>query len=184
MRRAATRGATASILVGLLISLWGGAAGASQHVWTRLSPVSTGGARAGHVMAFDPVSGFVVMFGGYDANGYRGDTELWDGTTWVERIPDDGPTPRAAPGMAYDRVTRQLVLFGGFDGTVHLGDTWTYDGSTLTWTHRTTATMPPCVSGPMLFTDPLTGHVDMFGGFDGALFQLDTWQWTGTDWRK
>ncbi len=34
----------------------------------------------------------------------------------------------------------------------------------------------------MLFTDPKNGHVDLFGGYDGMFYQLDTWQWTGSDW--
>ena len=84
--------------------------------------------------------------------------------------------------MAYDRVTKQLVLFGGFSGSSYLGDTWTWDGSTATWSLHVTATHPTKVSGPMLFTDPVNGHVDMFGGFDGRLFQAVTWQWTGSDW--
>src|SRR5439155_975973 len=83
---------------------------------------------------------------------------------------------------AYDRVTHQLVLFGGYDGTNYLGDTWTWDGSDNSWTHRQTATHPPKVTGPMLFTDPLNGHVDMFWGFDGMFYQNGTWEWTGTDW--
>ena len=36
----------------------------------------------------------------------------------------------------------------------------------------------------MLFTDPGNGRVDVFGGFDGNLFQLTTFQWTGSDWRQ
>jgi hypothetical protein len=85
--------------------------------------------------------------------------------------------------MAYDQVTHQLVLFGGYDGSIDLGDTWTWDGSALAWHHRHTSTHPKAVTGPMLFTDPINGHVDMFGGFDGMFFHNQTWQWTGSDWR-
>ena len=133
-------------------------------------------------MAYDAVGKHVLVFGGYDDVGYRNDTWTWDGNTWTQQAPATSPAPRAGPGIAFDRVTRQLVMFGGYTGSAYLGDTWTWDGSTSEWTHRTTATKPPRVSGPMLFTDPLSGHVDMFGGFDGMLFQNTTWQWTGSDW--
>jgi hypothetical protein len=36
----------------------------------------------------------------------------------------------------------------------------------------------------MLFTDPATGHADVFGGFDGKFYQGTTYQWTGTDWQN
>lgn len=152
--------------------------------WTNVFPPTSPPARAGHAMAYDPVGGKVLVFGGYDDTGYRNDTWTWDGVTWTEEAPATSPAPRAGPGIAYDRVSRQLVMFGGFTGSGYLGDTWTWDGATSSWTRRNTATRPPKVSGPMLFTDPVNGHVDMFGGFDGVLFQGITWQWTGTDWKN
>jgi hypothetical protein len=162
------------------------AASAATHarVWTLTSPASSPPARAGHAMAYDPVRKQALVFGGYDDAGYLNDTWTWDGSTWTKQAPATSPAPRAGSGIAFDRVTRQLVMFGGFTGSGYLGDTWTWDGSTSSWTRRNTATRPPKVSGPMLFTDPVTGHVDMFGGFDGILFQGITWQWTGTDWQN
>jgi hypothetical protein len=134
--------------------------------------------------AYDPVSTYLVTFGGFGQDGtYVNQTWIWDGVEWAQPIAQTPPTPRAAAGLAYDRVSRQLVLFGGYDGLTHLGDTWTWDGATLQWNRRQTATKPPGVSGPLMFTDPLNGHVDMVGGFDGRLFQSRTWQWTGADWK-
>jgi hypothetical protein len=40
------------------------------------------------------------------------------------------------------------------------------------------------MTGAMLFTDLKNGHVDLFGGFDGHFYQLDTWQWTGSNWKQ
>lgn len=135
--------------------------------------------------AYDPVSSYLVTFGGFGQDGaYLDETWIWDGVEWAQPIAQTPPTPRAAAGMAYDRVTGELVLFGGYDGTRHLGDTWTWDGASLSWTYRNPATKPPGVSGPLLFTDPLNGHVDMVGGFDGRLFHNTTWQWTGSDWKR
>jgi hypothetical protein len=135
-------------------------------------------------MVYDPAGKDVVVFGGYRDVGYIGDTWTWDGRTWTQRSPSTSPSARAGAGIAYDRVTRQLVMFGGFSGSSYLGDTWTWDGSEATWSLHDTPTRPVNVSGPMLFTDPVNGHVDMFGGFDGRLFQATTWQWTGSDWKN
>jgi hypothetical protein len=155
---------------------------AASLEWTRLSPRLPSPPRAAMTMAFDPASGYVVTFGGYDSSSYLNQTWIWDGIEWAQPIVQTPPPPRASAGMAFDRRTHQLVLFGGFNGSAYLGDTWTWDGSALTWTQRQSRTRPPKVTGPMLFTDPINGHVDMFGGFDGMLFQNQTWQWTGSDW--
>lgn len=160
-------------------------ASAAGHGWTRLRPAVPSVPRAAMTMAYDPGSRSLVTFGGYDQTGaYLDQTWLWDGIDWNQPSVQTPPSARAAAGMAYDSVTRQLVLFGGYDGAAHLGDTWTWDGSALAWTHRQTATKPPGVSGPMMFTDPLNGHADLVGGFDGQLFHSTTWQWTGSDWKK
>jgi hypothetical protein len=175
--------AAAPVLVLIVIAAAGPALATSLR-WTRLRPALPSPPRAAMTMAFDPVSGYVVTFGGYDRHvQYLNQTWIWDGVEWAQPIVQTPPPARAAAGMAYDRVTHQLVLFGGYNGSADLGDTWTWDGSALSWTHRHTATHPPGVTGPMLFTDPLTGHVDMFGGFDGMFFHNQTWRWNGSDWR-
>jgi len=74
------------------------------------------------------------------------------------------------------------VLFGGFDGNGYLGDTWLWNGANGSWENVASATSAPAVTSPRLFTDPASGRVTMFGGFDGRFYQATTWQWTGTDW--
>src|SRR5512140_329297 len=100
-------------------------AGGRPTSWKRLLPAASPTPRAAHAMAFDPVSGKVVLFGGYDATTYLSETWAFDGTTWTRESPPVSPPPRAAASMAYDAVTGQLVMFGGYDGTSYLGDTWT-----------------------------------------------------------
>jgi hypothetical protein len=168
-----------------MLAVSAGPSSASSHTWTLLHPASSPSARAAMSTAYDPVNRKLVIFGGFLQDGtYLNETSMWDGAEWATPIGHPSPTPRAAAGLAYDRVTHQLVLFGGYDGATHLGDTWTWDATTLDWTHRQTATKPPGVSGPLLFTDPLTGRVDMVGGFDGRLYHNTTWQWTGANWRE
>src|SRR5947208_14049577 len=151
--------------------------------WVRLSPATSPPARSYLAMTYDPASGKIVMFGGFDGTGYLNDTWTFDGVTWTLVATDTPPPARAAAQMAYDGVTRQVVLFGGYDGTNYLGDTWLWDGRTSQWTQAAPAHHPTPVTGPMLFPDP-NGRVDLFGGFDGHFYQLTMWQWSRSDWRR
>ena len=134
-------------------------------------------------MTYDPDSGKIIMFGGFDGTGYLNDTWTFDGVTWAQVAVSHSPPPRAAAQMAYDSVSHKVVLFGGYNGANYLGDTWLWDGTTSRWTHARTAHHPTPVTGPMLFPDP-NGRVDLFGGFDGHFYQLTMWQWTGSDWTQ
>ncbi|PYI72392.1 MAG: hypothetical protein DMF02_03785, partial [Verrucomicrobia bacterium] len=151
--------------------------------WVQLSPASSPPARSYLAMTYDPDSGNIIMFGGFDGTGYLNDTWTFDGVTWTEVATNTRPPARAAAQMAYDSVTRKVVLFGGYDGTNYLGDTWLWDGTTSQWTQAAPTHHPRPVTGPMLFADP-NGRVDLFGGFDGHFYQLTMWQWTGFDWRR
>ena len=152
--------------------------------WILQQPPKSPPNRAAPAMAFDPAVGKVVLFGGYDRGGYLDDTWTWDGFRWRPVATSAAPPARAGAGMAYDGVTGQLVLFGGYDGSAHLGDTWAFDAATRSWIQQQPAHGPRKETGAMLFTDPLDGHVDMFGGFDGMLYSNATWRWTGSDWNR
>src|SRR4029077_7240580 len=122
--------------------------------WIELSPNNPPPARSYLAMAYDPVSGKIIAFGGFDGTGYLNDTWSFDGTSWAQIATQSAPPARAAGQMTYDSVTQKVVLFGGFDGKHSLGDTWLWDGSTLQWTQATPNHPPPAVTGPMLFPDP------------------------------
>src|SRR5262245_35287247 len=149
--------------------------------WIELSPNESPPARSYLAMTYDPVSGKIIAFGGFDGTSYFNDTWSFDGTSWTQITTQSTPPARTAAEMTYDSVTRKVVLFGGYDGTNYLGDTWLWDGSTLQWTEATPNNLPTAVTGPMLFPDP-NGKADLFGGFDGQFFQLTMWQWSGSDW--
>ena len=151
--------------------------------WIELSPNDPPPARSYLAMTYDPVSGKILAFGGFDGTTYLNDTWSFDGTSWALIATQSAPPARAAAQMTYDSITQTVVLFGGFDGTDYLGDTWLWDGSTLQWTQATPNHHPPAVTGPMLFPDP-NGRADLFGGFDGQFYQLTMWQWNGSDWTQ
>lgn len=148
--------------------------------WVQISTPSAPPARAAAAMEYDPVSRKVVLFGGYNASQYLSDTWIFDGGTWTQV---SGPTPsaRAAGKLVYDAVAKQLVLFGGFNGR-YLNDTWVWDGATSKWTHVHPAQVLRAVTAPMGFTDPINGHADIIGGWDGRIYHNETYQWTGSNW--
>src|ERR1700730_14538392 len=94
----------------------------SSPDWARLPPHDPPPARSYLAMTYDPVSGKIVAFGGFDGTGYLNDTLSFDGTNWVQLTTQSTPSARAASQMTYDSVTQKIVLFGGFDGTNYLGD--------------------------------------------------------------
>ena len=177
------RYAVAVLLVFAMLSGFAVAGDTASATWVQLTPANSPSARAVSTMAYDPVSQKLVMFGGFNDTTYLNDTWTWDGTTWTQENTPVAPSPRTSAMMAYDFATRKLVLFGGYDGNQFLGDTWLWDGASSTWTLANPAKSPTPRAGAMLFTDPKNGHADLYGGFDGRLYQLDTWRWAGGSWQ-
>ncbi|MBE3554916.1 MAG: hypothetical protein IMW85_07990, partial [Thermicanus sp.] len=62
--------------------------------------------RTGAALAYNPLTGQVVMFGGYGSNeSFWGDTWVWDGEAWNEfHQPEGSPSPSPMEGvsLAYD----------------------------------------------------------------------------------
>ncbi len=156
---------------------------AGASTWEQLIPATKPQARSYLAMTYNHASRKIVLFGGFNGATYLNDTWTFDGTTWTEVTPPTAPPPRANAQMAYDLRTRKVVLFGGYDGRKDLGDTWLWDGVTSSWSQAAPTHSPKAVTGPSVFAD-LDGRVDVFGGFDGSLFQLTMYQWSGTDWRQ
>ena len=151
--------------------------------WIEIDEESPGpGARRGHAMAFDPVRGVLVVFGGHDGTRVLGDLWEWDGVRWRERTPS-GPGPRAREhaAMIYDAAREQILLFGG-DGPPLLRDLWRWDGSE--WTELTDASTPSGRSRAAIGYHPPRGEVLLFGGRVGSSALNDTWIYDGTTWRQ
>ncbi|HYI07866.1 MAG TPA: kelch repeat-containing protein [Thermoanaerobaculia bacterium] len=65
---------------------WDGAAGK----WTELDPATLPDPRENGSMTWDPVTGQLVMFGGYANGFFRSDIWAWNGTNWVVRPEPSG----------------------------------------------------------------------------------------------
>ena len=137
--------------------------------------------------AYDAASHRIILFGGFDGAHYLADTWAFDGKDWTQLSPQTSPPVRVAAGMAYDVPSHKLVLFGGYNGTAWLGDTWIYDSATNAWQQANPKHPPRQGTGPSVFTEARSGHVIVYGGFDGSQkigYSNHTLLWTGTDWRK
>jgi hypothetical protein len=177
------RTAAFPVLLALVFTTLSFASGPSSLTWTQLNPATTFSGRAGFATAYDPISKKVVLFGGLNNSEELNDTWTFDGTNWEQLQPAVSPGPRADATMAYDSKTHKLVMFGGFAGFAFLNETWLWDGATSTWTQAQPATVPTGATNPIMFTDPVNGRADMFGGYEGQFFSRSMYQWNGTDWR-
>lgn len=136
--------------------------------------------RANHAMTYDSARGKVVMFGGQNLNGYRGDTWERTGQSWVRRS-TTGPEGRYGQAMCYDSIRGVVVLFGGFNGGGLQGDTWEWDGNV--WSQRLVSG-PSGRYGAVMAYDPVRSRTLLFGGTDLSGARGDTWQWDGTSWEE
>jgi hypothetical protein len=151
--------------------------------WTQQHPALSPPGRDTAVMATEPVSGHVVLFGGFDGTSRLADTWTWDGTTWTQQHPPSSPPARDVAVMAADPLNSHALLFGGGNSGGVLADTWTWDGST--WTQQHPATSPPGRVDAVMAADPAAADLVLFGGqTQGGSIVADTWTWDGTTWTQ
>ena len=142
-------------------------------------------------MAFDPASGSLVLFGGFNGTSWLNDTWTWDAVNgWSMETLAAGPSAREGAVMAFDPGVGNLVLFGGKNGSGELNDTWIWDGNG--WSQAVANAQPgspPARFGASAAFDPQTtntpsGSVIVFGGNDGTAVLDDTWSWDGYGWNQ
>ena len=165
--------------------------------WQQLFPTNVPVPSLGPVMAYDSATSQLVLYAeGQNIRGQVLDTMwTWNGSDWIQSLPLQMPTNRwGGAEMAYDTATSQLVLFGGYSGAIvhgkavaiYLNDTWIWTGKT--WVRQTPAKSPPASAWGSMATDPVTGNVTFFGGYNGVTATgqtyAQTWSWGGTTWSR
>jgi cysteine-rich repeat protein len=130
------------------------------------------GARFAGMMAYDPITGRVVMFGGTVLLAPPIDHAMWtwDGTGWMPYV---GLVPplRHSGAMSFDGTN--IVLHGG--GL--RDDTWIFDGNG--WTEYT-GPGPSRREMHRMVYDSKRQRIVMFGGFPaGVATMTGTWEWDG-----
>ncbi|MEM7201654.1 MAG: hypothetical protein AAF628_15405 [Planctomycetota bacterium] len=134
--------------------------------------------RFGHGMAWDPVRGRVLLFGGDSTSAFGGeldDTWEWDGTQWRLLLPSASPSPRADAAMATDAGRGRIVLYGGGAGFSRMGDTWEWEGTN--WVRRAAASPPGAAFWPALAYDAARVVTVLQSS-------AETWEWNGTSWTR
>jgi len=147
---------------------WGGS------TWTQQHPATSPPARANAVLAYDPQSGHVLLFGGVAspfAKGCSGcstllqpttsDTWSWDGSSWTRVAKADTPYLPGATYMATDPASGRVVLVSLSPTSDTCPASCTSSVSTWTWAGawRQIATPPPPELGQIgvaLVVDPVT----------------------------
>ncbi|HEX6813509.1 MAG TPA: kelch repeat-containing protein [Planctomycetota bacterium] len=151
--------------------------------WQLRTPTASPGPRWAASMAFDPVTGTTILFGGTTVTGGsspNATTWRWNGTTWTQLQPPQSPPALLGHAMATDLLNNRIVLFGGRDpSSAHLAQTWIFDGTT--WTQLTSSPQPPARCCHDLALDFTTGSLVLFGGWGGSNFG-DTWELVGNSW--
>ena len=154
----------------------------SGGTWTNITGSSGPSARAGAMIGYDPVDGFVLLYGGAVQSSVLGDTWKFSGGLWSGIASSNAPGPRALGSMAFDAAAgdNYLIFFGG-GSTLSTGlsgphhDTWKYSGGV--WTNIT-ATGPPDQFGSGIAYDGSStdGYVLLLGV--GGV----SWKFSGGPW--
>jgi hypothetical protein len=127
-------------------------------------------------MAYDPVRGQIVLFGGAGNSEWSDETWTWDGVNWTLQHPTKSPPADCCIGMSFDAATHKVVL-----SEANIPGTWSWDGTT--WTEEHPARRPSIRYNQAVSRS--ASHILLFGGedcFDDYCYFYDTWIWTGSTW--
>ena len=155
--------------------------------WTQRTTATTPFRSGRNGMAFDPLRGRTVVFGGVPSSMLIGATnQTWefDGTNWLQRTPATNPGSLDGPAMCFCETLGTCVLFGGVTpvtGAMN-STTWLWNGTT--WTAASVLGIPPQprYQANMVW-DSSRGVCVMHGGVDSSGLLLDeTWEFDGVAW--
>jgi hypothetical protein len=152
------------------------------NIWIWMNPPFQ--ARYFHAMAYDWDSNLAIMFGGDTGSMMLDDTWAYDmaQNKWTCMAPFNiGPGGLKGHAMAYDVSQKKVVLFGGIDksGAIR-SDTWVYDIVANKWTQKFPLTFPTLRWGAAMTYNFRKKMVAIYGGFDGAGYLDDTWEYNMT----
>jgi hypothetical protein len=145
---------------------------------------SSPSARYTSMMTYDPVDGYVLLFGGFTTSAV-GDTWIFQNGKWtdISGLQLNSPPSRYIGSMAYDPLDQYVLLFGGYSGSVTYSDTWSFTHGQ--WNQITSSVHTPTTRwrANMGF-DVTDGYMVLFGGTDssGATIYADTWYYLNGSW--
>lgn len=123
-------------------------------------------------MAYDSLTGRVVLFGGVPFEGPQASNETWlydsSANIWTNATQRAAPPARSAAGLAYDSRADRFILFGGSGSLSTFSDTWTYDANANRWTEMQPAGHPSARSEFGMAYDSANDRVVLLGGNAGG----------------
>jgi hypothetical protein len=132
-------------------------------------------------MTYDPVDGYVLLFGGYSVyadGGISDDTWTFQNDAWQRIFPTHSPPATAGGSLVWDTADGYALLFGGDNGSGRSNQSWTFVSGT--WTELYPSVSPPAGVGESMVWDPPVGAVLLFGGTS----QNDTWEFRAGNWTE
>lgn len=138
-----------------------------SETWRELELSLKPQGRFNHMMAYDPDTRKIVLFGGFSSQDRIGDTWTFDveTDTWTRMNPEETPAPRSDGAFTYDQGNKLFVLFDGY-GLIddHPNDTWVYNVTADTWTEMNPDSKPKPQYGCYMEYDTVNQEVIMYGG--------------------
>ncbi len=154
--------------------------------WVQKSPKTQVMSREGHRMCFNPLTGRVVLFGGFNVWPGLADNKTyeWDGTDWLQlALKGTSPPQKVIHNLVFDPVLNRVILTPGHYPSAAT-DNWSWDGSQ--WQALNVQTNPPVhTRGYAQATDLARKQVVLFGYGDPYKDQnrAQTWTFDGKDWK-
>lgn len=143
----------------------------ASNLWTRMDPEHSPSPRYSHSMAFDPVNGRVVLFGGYNGSSLA-DTWTYDVSrdNWTRIDTVASPPSRYQHEMVYDTEVHRILLFGGYP---YDADCWLFDPAANSWAPVAYHDHPSNRYSLGLAYDTTYRKMILFGGYPG--YPEETW---------
>ena len=169
--------------------------GFSAKGWVELPTIGTPPPLLDPAMAYDPIDGYAVLFGGDFGDCSEGPlfchAENWtwtffgDNWTNLSRSAGPAPSPREGASFVADPLERHLVLFGGSpNGSTGTNDTWTFSlGAWHSLTFSGQSAPPPRASECAGFDTSLESTV-VANGWDLGVPRYDTWLLNASGWMR
>jgi hypothetical protein len=151
--------------------------------WQQYLPPGTAPTgRTQHAAVFDSWNNRMMLVGGQDGAGPRGD--LWSFGPNAQQVwvwaPLLAPAPREDAAVLFDPARRRMLMFGGFTT-----ETWELSlDESVGWTRLLPLSPPPVRSGATAVLDALNRRMVLFGGTGTANYRNDVWflPLDGGDW--
>jgi YVTN family beta-propeller protein len=155
--------------------------------WTELEPAESPGARQDALMATDPQTGCVILFGGFP--GDWNDTWRFCHGEWTLENTSTVPLARNSPAYAMDPACDCILMFGGQGPNPQysqsLSDTWEFkDGD---WTELNLSVHPSARVAAQMAYDGTSRSVILFSGahyVNSTDPYNDTWEFLNGTWHQ